>query len=77
MRLGKPRGGGGTVTSRVTPARHDLKGNQRHRQKYGRGAPGNHPGYAPLLHADEYALDFCNYTLRYPRLNSADYFDNT
>lgn len=31
MRLGKPRGGGGTVTSRVTPARHDLKGNQRHR----------------------------------------------
>lgn len=74
MRLNQRRRG--TVTSRVTPARHDLKGNQRHRQKYGRGAPGNHPGYAPFR-SNAYKRLIFVITSHSRGLYSTGYFDST
>ena len=61
MRLGKPRGGGGTVTTTITLEPRALKesgcfpwssyGYLSHcvSIKEGGGAPGNYPGYAPLF----------------------------
>ncbi len=59
MRLGKPRGGGGTVTTTITLELRALKesgcipwssyGYLSHYASIieGGGAPGNHPEYAP------------------------------